>query len=260
MWNNGKEIVWDHICKIVHDEMCCGLKIAPKLSQEHVQLNPFSCMNVRLAVQVLSQSVAKILKEYYPTSTHATSELCDNMDKFFDSLNVRSQNEGLYKRKPYLLPYRSISDEWFLWLEHGFLKYLEAWKESVNRREGNYSKDARSKMFLSAQTYEELRITVFSVIEATKFLLQNGMEFVLTERFSQDCLEEYFGRQRSLGRRNDNPSIFQFGYNANTLRMQRSVVRSTGNTEGAIKYKRQHSWYNVDNMPLKRRQIESKTI
>jgi len=75
-------------------------------------------------------------------------------------------------------------------------------------------------MFLSAQTYEGLKITVYSVIEATKFLLQNGMQYVLTEKFNQDCLEEHFGRQRSLGRRSDNPSLYQFGYNENTLRMQ----------------------------------------
>ena len=111
MWNNGKEIVWDHIRKIVDDEMNCGLKIALQLSQEYVQLNPYSCMNVRLAVQVLSSTVSNILKEYYPESTHATSELCENMDKFFDSLNVRSLEEGVFKRKPYLLPFRSVTDE-----------------------------------------------------------------------------------------------------------------------------------------------------
>ena len=62
-------------------------------------------------------------------------------------------------------------------------------------------------MFLSWQTYEGLKITVNSVIEATKFLLQEGMDFVLTERFCQDPAEEYFGKQRKLGRRNDNPDI-----------------------------------------------------
>ena len=247
MWNNGKEIVWDHFRKIVYGDMNCGLKIAPKLSQEHVQLNPYSCMNARLAVQVLSSTVSKILKEYYPESTHATSELCDNMDKYFDSLNVRNLHEGVFKRKPFLLPFQSTTDERFDWLEHSFLKLP---------RQGNVSKEARSRMFLSAQTYEGIRITVYSVTGATKFLLQNGMEFVLTEKFNQDCLEEYFGRQRSLGRRSDNQSLYQFGYNSNTLRLQRSVVQATGNTEGASKYKRGHSWYNVDDMPLKRRSPE----
>lgn len=48
-------------------------------------------------------------------------------------------------------------------------------------------------MFLSWQTYEGLKITVNSVIEATKFLLQEGMDFVLTERFCQDPEEEFLG-------------------------------------------------------------------
>ena len=108
-------------------------------------------------------------------------------------------------------------------------------------------------MFLSAQTYEGIRITVHSVIEATKFLLQSGFEFVLTEKFNQDVLEEYFGRQRGLGRRNDNPSLYQFGYNDNIIRMQRSVVPVTGNTVGAHQQKRKPSWYIVDNQPLKKR-------
>ena len=33
------------------------------------------------------------------------------------------------------------------------------------------------------------------------------MPFVLTKRLNQDCLEEYFGKHRALGRRNDNPDL-----------------------------------------------------
>ena len=61
-------------------------------------------------------------------------------------------------------------------------------------------------MFISRQTNEGFKITVNSAIEATKFLLCEGMEFLLTERFCQAALEEYFGSQRKLGRRNDNPA------------------------------------------------------
>ena len=53
------------------------------------------------------------------------------------------------------------------------------------------------------------------------------MPWVITSRFNQECAEEDFGRQRSLGGRNDNPTIHQLGYQANTLRLQRSVVVPT---------------------------------
>ena len=110
----------------------------------------------------------------------------------------------------------------FLWLVD-FLNYLKNWKESTDNRQGNFTQNARSRMFISWQTYEGFQISVFSVIEATKFLLQEGMEFVLTERFCQDPAEEYFGNQRKLGRRSDNPDISSFGYNNNTIRIQRAV-------------------------------------
>ena len=87
-------------------------------------------------------------------------------------------------------------------------------------------------MFLSHQTYEGLQITAKSTIELTRFLLQSNVPFVLSEKFNSDVIEEYFGRQRGMGRRNDNPSLYQFGYQANTIRLQRCVVPVTGNTRG----------------------------
>ena len=130
----------------------------------------------------------------------------------------------------------------------GFLEYLRKWKESTERRPGNFTQAARGKMFISWQTYEGFQITVHSVIEVCKFLLQEGMEYVLTERFCQDIVEEYFGSQRKLGRRNDNPDIRTFGYNDNTIRIQRAISCQSGNTRGR-KDKRK-SWTQVTDDPL----------
>ena len=75
---------------------------------------------------------------------------------------------------------------------------------------------------------EGILITTYSVIEAVKFLINEGFEKVLTERFCQDPVEEYFGNQRNLGRRCDNPDMAQFGYNNNTIRIQRNVSCTSG--------------------------------
>lgn len=253
MWNDGKQIIWHHFMKLVQDELNSGLKLLPKLTFEHVNLNPYAVMSVRLATQVLSESVGRVLKHYYPEETHGTATFCDYMDKFFDCANVRNQKEGITKRKVNLHPFRDLNDPRFNWLRSDFLGYFQQWKESIDNRAGNYSQNARGRMFISSQTYEGLQITVNSLIEAVQFLLRQGMPFVLTERFNQDVVEEYFGRQRSLGRRNDNPTIYQFGYQANTIRMQRSVVPVTGNTKGSHKQKRRVSWKVVDEEPLSKR-------
>ena len=55
------------------------------------------------------------------------------------------------------------------------------------------------------QTHEGLIVTSKSLIQCVRFLLNAGMKYVLTDIFSQDRLENCFGKQRSIGRRNGNP-------------------------------------------------------
>ena len=87
----------------------------------------------------------------------------------------------------------------FDWLQNTLLPYFHNWKHNILQRPGNFTVSAREKMFASGQTHEGIQITCYSVIEATKCLLKEGLQFVLTERFWQDVLEEYFGRQRGIG-------------------------------------------------------------
>ena len=94
-------------------------------------------------------------------------------------------------------------------------------------------------MFISLQTHEGVKITLHSCIELLQYLLQKGVQCILTERFCQDPLENYFGRQRSLGHRKDNPSLRDIGYNDNTIRATKLFQPITGNC------------YNDDSMKLK---------
>lgn len=59
----------------------------------------------------------------------------------------------------------------------------------------------------------------------TKLLLaKKEGHFLLSERFSQDSLENYFGKQRARGGRNENPNMVQALENAAALRVQSSVA------------------------------------
>ena len=70
MWNDGREIVWNHLVRAVRDDGDKGLKLIIKLNAEHIRLNPYSKMNVRLATQVLSESVGKHLYTYHGSECH----------------------------------------------------------------------------------------------------------------------------------------------------------------------------------------------
>ena len=79
------------------------------------------------------------------------------------------------------------------------------WEKNILLREG-FDENQKARMFISRQTMEGLRITVYSVVECVKYLLASGMDYVLTEKFTQDLLELYFGMQRACGFSNDNPT------------------------------------------------------
>lgn len=248
MWNDGHFILWQHIAHLFYQDVENGLKLLPRITYDHIKLNSYSTMRVNLAAQVLSASVAAVLREFGTPEMQATAKLCSMIDSFFDCLNVRSTKEHERKRKPFLAPYTSQNDARFTWLESDFLGYLRDWKESITNRPGNFSKNAQSRMFLSWQTYEGLQITAHSAVEATNFLQGEGMEYVLTERFCQDSVEEYFGNQRKLGRRSDNPDMRTFGYNNNTIMVQRAVSCQSGNTRG--RRDRDKAWVNISNDPV----------
>lgn len=70
---------------------------------------------------------------------------------------------------------------------------------------------------------------------------------MLSERFCQDDLENYFGRQRAIGRRRDNPTVRDVGYNDNTIKTQYSVRPIAGNVRGQDKFNL------IDDTPLPKR-------
>lgn len=111
MWNNGHYILWEHITSMFYQDADNALKLLPRLTYEHIQLNAYSVMRVNLAAQVLSASVASVLKAFGPPEAAATAQLCEMVDKAFDCLNVRSTQEHQRKRKPFLAPYTSVNDQ-----------------------------------------------------------------------------------------------------------------------------------------------------
>ena len=220
-----------------------GLKLLPRITDQHIYLNSYSVMTVKLAVQVLSNSMSVALREFGPKAALETAKYCNYWDKYFDCLNVRCLEEHRRKRKPFLASYTDENDYRFEWLQNTFLHYFRSWKESIDKRNGEFSKRDRANMFIPEQTYEGILITTYSVISAVKFLLSQGFSYVLTERFCQDPAEEFFSVQRQHGRRNENPDLKEFGYNTNAIRIQRNVSYTSGNTRG--KYDHKRTWENV---------------
>ena len=110
MWNTGLFVLWQHIAQMFYEDADNSLKLLPKLTYDHINLNAYSKMQVNLAAQVLSASIAAVLRSFGPAEAAATATYCEMVDGFFDCLSVRSTTEHQRKRKPFLAPYRNVHD------------------------------------------------------------------------------------------------------------------------------------------------------
>ena len=92
---------------------------------------------------------------------------------------------------------------------------------------------------------------VYSFTELAETLLKvNKKCFLLSERFNQDPLEAFFGKQRARGGRNDNPGIKRFLENSQAIRVGRSLALG-----GSSNIKMQDSNFDIRELsqPLKKK-------
>ena len=93
--------------------------------------------------------------------------------------------------------------------------------------------------------------TVMSFVEMAKYLLSQGDGlYVLSERFSQDPIENYFGQQRARGGRNENPTLQQCIDNSAALRIQKSQALNPVRGNCSRKRKLFEDPPQIDNTPL----------
>ena len=189
--------------------------------------------------------------EFGPNEAVETGWFCRRIDEFFDCCNVRNTKEWKTKLKPYLKPYRTLDDERYDHLKSEMLAY-EGWKEQIAKRDSElYSDEDKKKMFISTQTYQGILITSKSLIECVKFLIREGnVKFVLTERFCQDDLENYFGKQRAIGGSKTHPRVVDVSNNDSTIKAN----FFTQPNEGANVKPSQSKWDNaISDEPLKKK-------
>ena len=188
-------------------------------------------MKVSLAAR--SSTVANALEFVYGDETAETVTFVRHMNKFFECLNVRSLYEARNTRNDNVAPYTSPDDPRLDYLLNDFLGYFKDWKTHVENRQGQFTKSEKASMQLSYQTLQGLEITVKSVVECVRLMLEQGAPFVLTDHFNQDPIEQHFGMVRTGGRCNTNPTLQQINYSIGNLRISGSQALAPfrGNTK-----------------------------
>ncbi len=199
---------WAHIRQLFDLEKKGRLKLAPKLTEQHIDPPPiYGKMNVRLAAQVLSRTVATALKVavvngLMEESALATSSFCQNVNDIFDMLNARDKTHaypfkaGLHPASPRMEHLKTAGD----WLKS--LKIIGK-DGGVNNHRFRWI----NGFLLSLSSVEQLTHHVCSTLE---------FEYLLTRRLCQDSLENYFAIiwQRNGFNLNPSCSAFMHSYKA----------------------------------------------
>ena len=89
--------------KVYNDDRARGLHITPKLTYDHLHLNPYSKIKVYLAVQALSATVAKVMVPQCVHSSQLTVVLAD-----YGNLSMGCKHAAC--RDSYLHPHKTVLD------------------------------------------------------------------------------------------------------------------------------------------------------
>lgn len=203
--SEGNSIKWEYVKQLVDIQDKLGLHVATKIRQRHINYSK-EIMKVKLAVQVLSNSVADAL-DYLNLDLHlnefqgadATSKFCRTFNNIFDVMNVRNCLSKLaYKRSLSLINLPSIKI-----LFQNATNYIHGIKDQF----GNkiiFSK--RKTGFLGFL----INMSSIEGIINEHINIKPNLKYLLTYKLSQDHLEMFFSNIRSRGGFTDNPTAIQF--------------------------------------------------
>lgn len=93
------EVSWDHVEAFFRFDRKNCVRMAPKLTEVHLTLPPFSKMSVKLAAQVLSHSVAAGISTLVqlgvlPSDAKQTALFIDRFDQLFNAFNSGNLHSG----------------------------------------------------------------------------------------------------------------------------------------------------------------------
>lgn len=172
----------------------------PKLTESHLNPNSFEKMNVKLATQLFSHSVAAAIKTAVVTGEITSSTAMDTanfvevMNNLFDALN----STCLRSKKPCNKVFCEKNS-----------KVLEAINVGYDIMK-NLRKISRQGKETRPDSFDGFLITINAVTELAADQRKEGFHYLFTGRLSQDPLENQFSVYRQKGGYNRNPTVRSF--------------------------------------------------
>lgn len=173
------------------------LRLAPKLSQKHLNPDQHKKMNVRLAYELLHEDTAAALKtmaklQMLGNDVNVTAWFCELISRWFRIVSSRRKKDGLVK-------------SW----EADYADKVQFLQQTIDV----FTTMTAGPRWMPFQS--GLMMTTLSIMALSHELMEEGFAFVLCGRFSQDALESLFSVIRSRGDRY--PSALRFRANLRNI-------------------------------------------
>lgn len=172
----SNEILSSHINVVVDHQKKDSFKLAPKISEEDLVPSHFQKMKVKTSTNVISHSVSSALKflaEALDKPAYKTTAwFLDQVEKWFYLMTSRHPSCAISKMNPEIY--------------NDSIEFLKNFMDIFRRLEVGHKKSWKP-----SQT--GVLVSTESLLGLQAELLENrGYDFILTSRFSQDCLENLF--------------------------------------------------------------------
>lgn len=202
---NGRQIEWKYFELLEELRTKCDL-VTHKLTKEHI-LFLRNIMNVRLAAETLSESVAKSMERLALLSQ--TKDLFDGCDETVDFARRSNRlfdifnSSAVCRDNIFKSPINSDSKEIIFSFLDETVDYFKGLKLDRN---GNSILKSRRKT-----AFQGFIINAHNLKQIYSDFVETGkLDFLPTRSLNQDPLENLFGRIRSCLGSNDNPTTEQF--------------------------------------------------
>jgi len=169
-----------HVKDLISIQEGMELKVAPKLTQIHVNPGKFQKMKVNIAAQVLSHSTSTALqlcvaRKLLPDAALTTAWFLQTVNDWFDTMNARFPLASLFKSSTAKVEMLKRFRDLFLGLH---FSGRDSWKPIQSG----------------------VRLSTSSVLDVFDDLVVNGSyKYLMTGRLTQDCVENLFSQIRSRG-------------------------------------------------------------
>lgn len=183
---DGRVVRWENIISVYENDKSQNVRLAPRLTDSHVQPNRFQKRIVRYAVQVFSNSVAEMLKMYKPSESLQTAKgtlhFVQIVNDLFDLLN--SSNTG--SSRGCSKPYKGTTDQ-----EELLEKAQQMFSDMMFKNKKNDGVVTGGVKFVNA-----FNVTINSIRQLYNDMKSEGHDHIFTRNINNDCLENFFALVR----------------------------------------------------------------